>query len=305
MTGTPVATQRTGSSAQRVARRGHVRLFRTELAKQCRRARGWIVLAVMAVVPALLTGVIGATRPQVPERIGSEVSVVTATSGFTVPLIALNAMLLFFLPLGVALVAGEAVAGEAGWGTLRYVLASGASRSRLLGAKAAVAGLFSLASVVVVALSSVLCGVLAFGWRPLPVVDLARSGILGFAGTTYAPLEALARVAAACGVVALSLLSTYAFALWCSTLTSWSFGAVGAGLGLLLVSRAIQNVPGLAAVGPWLPSYATENANLWTGVLVSPARLGFLLHLALVQGVYAVVFLAAAWVGFVRRDYLW
>lgn len=54
-------------------------------------------------------------------------------------LVALNAMIFFLPPLGVAIFAGQAVAGEAEWGSLRYLCARPISRSRLLVATGAVA----------------------------------------------------------------------------------------------------------------------------------------------------------------------
>ena len=64
--------------------------------------------------------------------------------------IALNALLLFLIPLAVAIFAGESVAGEASWGSLRYLWARPTSRNRVLASKVAVAGILSLAAVLIV-----------------------------------------------------------------------------------------------------------------------------------------------------------
>jgi ABC-2 type transport system permease protein len=274
-----------------------------ELRKQCRRARGWVTLGVMAAVPALLTAVIGLTRPAIPERFGDWGSVVTDTSGLTMPLIALSALQLFLLPLAVAVFAGEAVAGEAAWGTLRYLLARPVSRSRVLAAKGAVAAAFSLAAVVVACASAVLTGVAAFGWMPLTVLDLQHTTPFSYATATFEPAEALARVALGAGMVAAGLASTFAFALLLSTLTASPFAAVAGGVGLGLVSRALDNVAGLHALGPWLP-LTDGGSALWTGLFFSPVQLDGLAQQALVQALYAGAFLAAAWLRFVRSDVL-
>jgi ABC-2 type transport system permease protein len=274
-----------------------------ELRKQCRRARGWVTLAVMAAVPALLTVVIGVTRPAIPERVGDWASVVTSTSGFTVPLIALSAMQLFLLPLAVAVFAGEAVAGEAAWGTLRYVLARPVSRSRVLAAKAAVAAAFSLAAVAVACGSALLTGALAFGWAPLTVLDLQHTTAFNYAGATFAPAEALGRIALGSGMIAAGLASTFAFALLLSTLTTSPFGAVAGAVGLGLVSRALDNVAGLHALDPWLP-LTDGGSTLWTGLFFSPVQLDALPQQALVQAAYTAAFLAAAWLRFTRADVL-
>ena len=278
-------------------------MIAVELVKQCRRARGWVTLGVVAAVPALLTAVIGMTRPAIPERFGDWGSVVTDTSGLTMPLIALSAMQLFLLPLAVAVFAGEAVAGEAAWGSLRYVLSRPLARSRVLAVKAAVAAAFSLAAVAVACASAVLTGVAAFGWAPLTVLDLQHTTVFSYAAATFTPVEVLGRVALAAAMIAAGLASTFAFALLLSTLTASPFAAVAGGVGLGLVSRALDNVAGLQALGPWLP-VTDGGSTLWTGLFFSPVQLDGLPQQALVQAAYAAAFLAAAWLRFCRADVL-
>ncbi len=279
-------------------------MIAVELALQGRRAKGWVTLGLVAAVPVLLAVVIGATRAAVPERVGDWGSVVTDTSGFALPLIALSAMQLFLLPLAVAVFAGDAVAAEAAWGSLRYVLARPVSRSRVLAARVVTAAAFSLAAVAVAAGASLLAGVLAFGWRPLTVLDLQHTSAFAIAAATYEPAEALGRLALATALVAATLGSTFAFALLLSTLTSRPFAAVAGGVGLGLVSRALDNVPGLHLLGPWLP-VTDAGSTLWTGLFFDPVQVDGLAHLVLVQAAYTALFLGAAWLRFTRADVLW
>jgi ABC-2 type transport system permease protein len=274
-----------------------------ELVKQTRRPRPWVTLGLMAAVAALLTAVIGLTRPALPERVGDWGSVVTSSSGFTLPLIALGAMQLFLLPLGVAVFAGEAVAGEASWGSLRYLLARPVSRSRVLASKAAIAAVFAAATVVAASASSLLTGLLAFGWRPLTVLDLQHTTPFFVASATFDPADTLRRLALATLITAGAMASTFAFALFLSTLTASPFSAVAGGLGLGLVSRALDNIPGLNALGPWLPM-TDGGTTLWTSLFLPPVDTAGLAHLTLVQAIYSAVFLAAAWVRFTRADVL-
>jgi ABC-2 type transport system permease protein len=273
------------------------------LAIQGRRAKGWVTLGLVAAVPVLLAIVIGTTKADAPERVGDWGSVVTGTSGLALPLIALSAMQLFLLPLAVAVFAGDAVAGEAAWGSLRYVLARPVSRSRVLAARAVGAAAFSLAAVAVAAGASLLAGVLAFGWRPLTVLDLQHTSAFAVAAATFAPAEALGRLALAAALVAGTMGSTFAFALLLSTLTTRPFIAVAGGVGLGLVSRALDNVPGLHLLGPWLP-LTDAGSTLWTGLFLDPVQLDGLAHLALVQAAYTALFLGAAWLRFTRGDVL-
>ena len=73
------------------------------------------------------------------------------TNGALFPLAALAIVLPLFLPIAVAVVAGDSVAGEAQAGTLRYLLARPAGRTRLLVAKLVAVLAFVLVTVLVVA----------------------------------------------------------------------------------------------------------------------------------------------------------
>jgi ABC-2 type transport system permease protein len=274
-----------------------------ELTKQVRRARGWVTLGIVAAVSAVLTLVIGSTQASIPERIGDWESVVTNTSGFTLPLIALNAAILFLLPLVVAVFAGEPVAAEAGWGSLRYLLARPVRRWRVLAAKGVVAAGFSGAAVLTCVLVALVTGVMAYGWQPLSVIDLQHSTPFHLASATFTPAAATERLALAIAFVLASLASTFSFSLLLSTMTARPFSAVAGGIGLSLFSRALDNVPGLHALGPWLP-VTDRSTSLWTGFFTSPLQGAGVWHALLVQLLYTAAFLVAALGWFTRSDIL-
>jgi ABC-2 type transport system permease protein len=274
-----------------------------ELSKQLRRPRSWVTLAALAALSGVLTLVIGVSQARTSERVGDWGSVVTNTSGLTLPLIALSATLLFLLPLAVAIFAGEPVAGEASWGSLRYLLARPVRRWRVLLAKAAVAALYSAVAVAVVVGVALLTGAVAFGLRSLTVLDLQHTTPFVVASAKFAPLSALGRLALASGYVIWMLSSTFAFALLLSTLTDRPFSAVAGGVGLGLFSRALDNVPGLHALGPWLP-VTDSSTTLWTGFFTRPMHTPGLVHAVLVQAGYTAVFLTVAVLRFNRSDVL-
>jgi ABC-2 type transport system permease protein len=274
-----------------------------ELAKQARRPRAWVTLLAMIAIPIVLTAIIGATRPTIAERIGDFGSVVTDTSGLTMPLIALSTMLLFLLPLAVAIFAGECVAGEASWGSLRYLLARPVPRWRVLGAKAATAALFSAGAVALVVLVSLAAGTLAFGWHPLTVLDLQHTTPFVVASAKFKPLTAAARLVLATAYVLALLMSTFAFALLLSTLSARPFSAVAGGVGLSLFSRALDNIPGLHTLSPWLP-VTDAGSSLWTGFFTQPMQTGGIGHVLAVQVSYTALFLITAVVWFTRSDVL-
>ena len=274
-----------------------------ELSKQIRRPGYWVVLAVLVLISVVITLIVGLSSAATPERLGDYGSVIPNSSGLTMAPVTLNALLLFLLPLSTAIYAGESVAGDASWGSLRYLLARPVTRRRVLVSKVAVAALFSLAAVVLVAVTGLVAGLVAFGWHPLSVLDVQRASPFTSGLTTFTPLDGLGRVGLATAVVAVTMASTFGFAILCSTLTDRPFNAVAGGVLLSYVSRSLDNIPGLHALGPWLPM-TNSGAGLWTQVLFRPSDLGGYPHLAAVQVVYTVLFLGAAWAWFDRKDIL-
>jgi ABC-2 type transport system permease protein len=219
------------------------------------------------------------------------------------PLIALSATLLFLLPLAVAIFAGESVAGEASWGSLRYLLARPIPRWRVLAAKAGIAAAFSIAAVLIVVLVSLITGVIAFGWHRLTVLDLQHTSPFVVASASFSPLSAVPRIGLATAFVLGALTSTFAFAFMLSTFTDRPFSAVAGGVGLSLFSRALDNVPGLHSLSPWLP-VTDSGTTLWTGFFTRPMQTAGLAHVLEVQAGYLAIFLAVALARFSRADIL-
>jgi ABC-2 type transport system permease protein len=96
----------------------------------------------------------------------------------------------------VALFAGDTVASEASWSSLRYLLAAPVPRSHLLRRKLTVALLYAAFAIVLLPSVAYLAGGLFFGWAPL------RSPL----GASLDPGTAVARIAIFVAYVARSLL---------------------------------------------------------------------------------------------------
>ena len=117
-------------------------MIRVELQNMLRRPRTWVTITLLAGLPVVVgiflkaTGI--APRPGSGPALLSEV----LNNGVLFPAAALALILPVFLPVAVAVIAGDAIAGEASAGTLRYLLARPAGRTRLLvGAGIPVTGL--------------------------------------------------------------------------------------------------------------------------------------------------------------------
>ena len=138
------------------------RFLRSELRLIFGRRRNRAGLAVLAAVPidhrgrdqGLAAGAGGRRR-----RAGRTSSPTITGNGLFVALAALTVELPLFLPLAVAAIAGDAVAGEANLGTLRYLLTVPVHRTRLLrGEVRRRSWSFAFAATLLVAAVGVLVG---------------------------------------------------------------------------------------------------------------------------------------------------
>lgn len=143
------------------APRAWLRLLGSEIGMTFRRPRNLAMLAVLTVIPVLIgialrmfAGTGGGGGPAIFEQITG--------NGLFLTFAALSLLVQLLLPVSVAVVAGDSIAGEAGIGTLRYLLVAPAGRTRLLAVKYAGVVVFCLAAVTAVALSALLTGLVLF-----------------------------------------------------------------------------------------------------------------------------------------------
>ena len=265
-------------------------MIRVDLTKQVFRLRTYIALGLMVAVPIIMTLAVGLGGR--PGRQGEANFIRLAThSGLNMPLAALSLMSSFLLVVVVALFAGGAVAEESGWGSLRYLLVRPVSRSRLLAAKLLVAAIFAFIATVLVSVSGLIAGIIAFGWHPVITPSLA----------VLSQGEAVSRLALATVYVAWCMSGVLALAFMLSTMTDAPLGAVAGGVGLSIVSEILNAIPSLQSVRNWLP---THYWHAWEGLFANPTTTSDMVNGVLLQVPYVVVFLILAWWWFHRRDIL-
>ncbi|MFI5806450.1 ABC transporter permease [Streptomyces sp. NPDC051561] len=264
--------------------------LRVEAVRQLRRRRTLVVLALVALLPLLLllAFAVGGS-PSDPDG-GSPALVTTATaSGPNFLAFTLFASISFLLPVVIALYCGDTVAAEAGWSSLRYLLASPVPRARLLFTKLVVALGYSALTVLLLAAVALAAGTAAYGW----------GGVRLPGGGTMPGSEIAWRVLVIIGYVYGSLLLVGALGFWLSTVTDAPLGAVGGAVGLTVVSTMLDAVTALGGVRDFLPThwqYAWLDA-LRPEIAWSQMAQGVSLSLA-----YSMVFLALAFRGFARKD---
>ncbi|MFF9584009.1 ABC transporter permease [Streptomyces achromogenes] len=268
-------------------------LLRSELVTTVRRWRTLALLGVLAAVPVLVgVAVRIETRGGGQAGGGGEGPAFIAqitNNGLFLVFTALAATLPFFLPMAVGVVAGDAIAGEAGAGTLRYLLVAPAGRTRLLFTKYATVLAFCLLATLVVAVSALAVGALLFPFGELTTISGTRIG-LG---------EGLVRALLIALVVAASLVGVAALGLFVSTLTNSGIAAMATTVGLLITVQIVDQIPQLHAVQPYLFShYWLSFADL----MRDPVYWDDILRDLGLQALYAAVFGSAAWARFTAKD---
>ncbi|UUU24293.1 ABC transporter permease [Streptomyces sp. DSM 40750] len=275
-------------------------LFRSELVTTFRRWRTIALLAVLAAVP-ILVGI--AVKIETGDGSsgggpgggggggggGPAFIAQISNNGLFLVFTALAATLPFFLPMAVGVIAGDAIAGEANAGTLRYLLVSPAGRTRLLLTKYATTMTFCLVATLVVAASALAAGALLF-----PLGDL-----MTISGTRISFAEGLLRALLIALAVAASLIGIAALGLFISTLTNSGIAAMATTVGLLITIQILDQIPQLDALHPYFFShYWLSFADL----MREPIYWDDLQRNFGLQAVYAAVFGSAAWARFTAKD---
>jgi ABC-2 type transport system permease protein len=268
-----------------------LRLLRSELRFVFFRRRNIALLGVVAVIPIIMGIALRVAAPPTSGEGGNGPAFLSQVAGNGVFLcfLALTVMLTLVLPLVVAVVSGDSVAGEAGYGTLRYLLAVPAGRTRLLGIKYLAAVAYGLAAATVISVVSLLCGVILFPVGPVTLLS----------GTTVPLAEGLLRLLFVTLYVGAAMAALAAIGLAISTFTEHGIGAIAALAVIVVASQVADNVPQFAPVQPYLP---THWWTMFDSLLRSPVDTTTLLHGLLSFAVYLVIFGSIAWARFTSAD---
>ncbi|MEU9439764.1 ABC transporter permease [Streptomyces sp. NPDC048304] len=270
-------------------RAGRTLPVRVELVRQLKRRRTLVMGAVLALLPFVL--VIAFAIGGGPSGRNGEITLMdTATaSGANFAAVNLFVSAGFLLVIPVALFCGDTVASEAGWSSLRYLLAAPVPRVRLLWSKLVVGLALSLAAMILLPVIALAVGTAAYGWGPL---QIPTGGALD-TGT------AVQRLAVTVGYIFVSQLVTAGLAFWLSTKTDAPLGAVGGAVGLTIVGNVLDAVTALGHWRDFLPAHwqfawadAVQPRPEWSGMIQGTA----------ISITYALVLFALAFRGFARKD---
>ena len=268
-------------------------MITVELIKMVRAPRTWLIIAMLVALPTLVAILLAVTDLAPGPGTGPPFLSAVLGNGQLFPLAALGVVLPLFLPIAVAVLGGDAIAGEAQTGTLRYLLARPVGRLNLLLAKLITVIAFVLIAVLVVSAVTAVEGQLLLGKAP------AGAGTVGLSGQTLTPEQLAGRTVLALIYVVICMLGVAAIALFFSTLTDSSIGAALGTIGVLVASTVLLGLDAAASLHPFLPTrYWLSFVDLFR----DPIRWDNVIRGLLVQLGYLIAFTLAAWASFSTKD---
>ena len=263
-----------------------------ELQKMLGRPRTWVIIGMLVALPTLVAILLAVTDLGPRPGTGPPFLSAVLNDGTLFPLAALGVVLPLFLPIAVAVLGGDAIAGESQTGTLRYLLVRPVGRAHLLLAKLVTVVAFVLLAVLVVAAVSYVEGRLLLGQAP-------ATGTVSFSGSTLTQEQLIGRTALALGYVVVCMLGVAAVALFFSTATSSSIGAALGTIGVLIASTVLLGLDAAEVLHPYLPTrYWLSFVDLFRDpILLDNVGRGLVVQLC-----YLLVFTLAAWANFSTKD---
>ncbi len=261
-----------------------LRLVASELVLIASRRRTQALLVVLALVPVLIGAAVRWSGRAGGGDDGGGPPLLSAVTdnGLFLALTALAVSLPVFLPLAVAVVAGESVASEASSGTLRQLLVVPAGRTRVLAVKVVGALAFALAASALVAVVGVVVGLVLFPVGPVVLLS----------GTPVGYADGLGRLLLVVLFVTGALATVVCLGVLASTLTEVPVAAMAATAVAVVLVQVLGAVPQLAPLHPWLfTSWWTAYADL----LRAPLALDGVVRALGVQAGWCAVLLSAAW----------
>ena len=277
------------TAAPSAVRGSLLRLVRSELRLVLGRRRNQVLLVGLALVPLLLGTVLFLSQDTALQGQGPGFVGRVTGNGLFLVVASLFVCLPFLLPLTIGIASGDAIAGEASAGTLRYLLTVPVARGRLLAVKAVGALTFAAAAVAAIAVVGIVAGATYFGLR----------GITLLSGTTVPLGDGILRIAAVVVYVGLSMTGLVAVGLFFSTLTEVPVGAMAATVVTAIVCGVLDQLPQLPTIAPAL---LTHHWLDFAEFLRLEPDWGVLGQGLALQAAWVAIFGALAWSRFTTAD---
>ncbi|MBS1607850.1 MAG: ABC transporter permease subunit [Bacteroidetes bacterium] len=216
-------------------------------------------------------------------------------SGYLVCFIILQTLLIH-VPLLIALVAGDSIAGEANMGTLRLLLTKPVSRTRFMFAKFLATLIYTLLLLLFMAILSLPVSLSVFGSSDLIIMKSEMVVILD-------SHDVLWRYFAAFGFAAIAMTTVASLAFLLSVFAENSIGPIVATMSVVILFTILttMDIPLFNAVKPFL---FTNHMLNWKGFFEEPVNYKSIFKSGLLLMGHIIMFVSAAIFVFRKKDIL-
>jgi ABC-2 type transport system permease protein len=204
--------------------------------------------------------------------------------------------LLIHVPLLIALVAGDAIAGEANMGTLRLLITKPISRSQFMLTKFFATVIYTLLLLVFMAILSLLLSLAIFGTSDLIIMKSEMIVVLDSHNVLW-------RYFAAFGFAAIAMTTVAALAFLLSVFSENSIGPIVGTMSIVILFTILttMNIPFFNMMKPFL---FTNHMLNWKGFFENPVNYREVLKSALILITHIIVFVSLAIFIFRKKDIL-
>ena len=204
--------------------------------------------------------------------------------------------LLIHVPLLIALVAGDMIAGEANMGTLRLLISKPISRSTLMMSKFLASTIYTLLLLLWMAFLSLPVSMMIFGSGDLMIFKSTEIVVLKSTDIMW-------RYFAAFGFAAIAMTTVASLAFLLSIFAENSIGPIVATMSIIIVFTILtsMDLPLFNAMRPYI---FTSHMLGWKGFLDNPINYGSVFKSASILMLHIVIFTSSAIVIFKHKDVL-
>lgn len=214
-------------------------------------------------------------------------------NGYLVTYLVLQSLLIH-IPLLVALVAGDVLAGEANMGTMRLLLTKPVSRNKVVIVKYIASIIYAMLLLIWLAVVGLGLSVLLFGTGDM--INLKSDAFIMLLEN-----DIMWRYGLAFGFAALAMATVAALSVFLSVFSDNSIGPIIGTMGVIVVLTIFSNleIPLFNIVKPYL---FTTHMIAWKGFFDSPVPYDAIMQSVLVLLGYIAVFIIATMVVFNKKD---
>jgi ABC-2 type transport system permease protein len=277
-----------------------MRLLKIELYKIFKKPRTYISFIAITAIILIIQGALyidGETYTKFAmQGLESSFSIQgNILNGYLIAFIILQTLLIQ-VPLLVALVTGDLIAGEAGMGTLRWILTKPITRTQLILTKFAAGSIYTILLLLWMALIALGGSILLFGVGDMVILKSQEIIILP-------ANDVLWRYLSAFSLASLALLSVASLSFYLSQFADNAIGPIVATMAIIIISTILStmDIPLFSTIKPYL---FTTHMVAWKKFFDNPIPTHKIIRSAIILSTYTLTFLALTLIQFRKKDIL-